>query len=202
MTNDETGGEEPIPGEQLAVVTVIFEGVLLLAAIGLGHVLGVDPLKDVALLWQDIFFGLVGGIALTAAIVVLIDVPWRLMDGIRRDADILVRRLKTLGVAQIAVISIAAGVAEEVFFRGLLQVYFSGLFGPWSGLLLASALFGLVHFVSVSYVVYVFLFGLVIGGLYWWTGDLTGPVVGHAVYDFGALYWAIHIRKYQAQPPG
>ena len=34
---------------------------------------------------------------------------------------------------------------EEYFFRGILQSWLIGLAGKWSGLLLASALFGLVH---------------------------------------------------------
>lgn len=44
--------------------------------------------------------------------------------------------------------AITAGIGEEVLFRRLLQTRLEALVGPWTGLLTASLLFGLMHVLS------------------------------------------------------
>lgn len=90
-------------------------------------------------------------------------------------------------IAQLAAISLLAGVAEELLFRGVIQVGLQQVAGPWGGLLLASALFGAAHWVSAAYVGFASLMGLYLGLLYWMTGNLLVPVIIHGLYDFLAL---------------
>lgn len=92
-------------------------------------------------------------------------------------------------------VSIAAGVGEELFFRGFLQ--------PKLGIVIVSILFGLVHFifnfkkyffVILIYVGIGFLFGLV----YEVSQTLWVPVVFHVLYDFSAiLYFKNKIKSSQ-----
>ncbi len=84
----------------------------------------------------------------------------------------------------VAVISIAAGVGEEVFFRGAVQQEF--------GLVLASVTFGLMHFGGGGTAVFGLwagALGLMLGVVAFGTGGLVAPVVAHVLYDAAALVY-------------
>jgi membrane protease YdiL (CAAX protease family) len=82
----------------------------------------------------------------------------------------------------IIVISLLAGLGEELLFRGVLQ--------PVIGLPLASLVFGAVHVGARSFIGYG-VWAACIGALFGWlmveTGGLLAPIVAHAVYDALAL---------------
>ena len=88
----------------------------------------------------------------------------------------------SLQLWQMALIALAAGIGEEVLFRGALQ--------PRMGLLLTSLLFGLLHPFTLAYAVIVTAFGLYLGWLQEKGGNLLLPITTHAIYDFVAL-WAV-----------
>jgi len=73
------------------------------------------------------------------------------------------------------VLAVVSGVAEEVFFRGVLQ--------PLLGWLLASLIFGGVHFVPkremLPWTGFALAAGLVLGALFESTGNLVAPIVAH-----------------------
>ena len=82
----------------------------------------------------------------------------------------------------VAAIGVAAGVGEELFFRGVLQ--------PEVGLVTASVIFGLLHTGgrgTLVFGVWVACMGAALGALAVWTGGLLAPIVAHAVYDAGVL---------------
>jgi membrane protease YdiL (CAAX protease family) len=87
----------------------------------------------------------------------------------------------------LAAVSIAAGVGEEVLFRGALQPLAERWWGPAIGLLAASLLFGLVHAVTRTYFVFATIVGAYLGLLAAWFDDLAAPIIVHAAYDFAAL---------------
>lgn len=96
------------------------------------------------------------------------------------------------GPLEIAVIAVAAGIGEEMLFRGALQ--------PEIGLIPASLVFGVMHMGGRGTLV----FGCwvaVMGGLLGWlavaTGGLLAPVVAHALYDAAAL---AYIRRDRHRP--
>ncbi len=76
-------------------------------------------------------------------------------------------------------ISIAAGVGEEILFRGVLQ--------PRLGLVFTSVLFGILHPFTLVYAVLAGFLGAYLGWLQLKTGNLAVPVVVHALYDLAAL---------------
>lgn len=92
------------------------------------------------------------------------------------------------------------GPGEELLFRGGVQGRLRQSFTPVPAIVLASALFGLVHVPAVvassavgvgSYVVTTVVLGLVLGALYEYTDNLLVPALAHGVYNailFGALY--------------
>jgi uncharacterized protein len=83
---------------------------------------------------------------------------------------------------QIVVISVLAGVGEEVFFRGAMQ--------PEWGLLAASVVFGACH-VGGRTTLPLGLWAAVTGAFLGWltiaSGGLLAPIVAHATYDALAL---------------
>jgi D-glycerate 3-kinase len=90
-------------------------------------------------------------------------------------------------VLDFLLISLAAGVCEEVFFRGLVQRGLAGSIGEGWALLAAGLLFAVAHPVTTFYAVLAGLMGLYLGALLWLFGDLTVPVVAHAAHDMLAL---------------
>lgn len=100
------------------------------------------------------------------------------------DVSPLFRRIDVHAVIVIAILS---GVAEEIFFRGVLQAQF----GIW----IASAVFGLAHIwkkTAIVYGMYAALIGLVFGGLYEHSGNLWVPILAHIVNNFIAILYYIH----------
>jgi uncharacterized protein len=91
--------------------------------------------------------------------------------------------------AQLAVISILAGVCEELFFRSVLQGGLTGVIGTVPALLISSALFGVLHMVTRTYAVLAGLVGIYLGVLWLASGNLLTPILVHALYDFAALMW-------------
>lgn len=94
---------------------------------------------------------------------------------------------------ELLLISLLAGLGEELLFRWSIQGGLAGLFGGEGGqlpaLLLAAVLFGLCHYLNFAYAVVTFLVGLYFGWLMWWTGTWIAPAVAHASYDFLALLY-------------
>jgi len=82
----------------------------------------------------------------------------------------------------IAVVSVLAGLGEELLFRGILQ--------PLVSLPAASLVFGAVHVGGRSFIGYgawAACIGAVLGWLSIATEGLIAPIVAHAVYDALAL---------------
>jgi len=97
-----------------------------------------------------------------------------------------------IGVAFLAAV-VAAPVAEELIFRGLLFRLSSDRWGFARGLVLTSLFFGIAHGEPWS------LFGLVglgalLAALYRWTGSLTTAVAAHAVHNAISLVLLLRWR--------
>ena len=87
-----------------------------------------------------------------------------------------------VGPVDLVVISVAAGIGEELLFRGVLQTEF--------GVVTASLVFGLLHMGgsgTFAFGCWVAVMGGALGGLAVWTHGLLAPIVAHAAYDAAAL---------------
>ena len=98
----------------------------------------------------------------------------------------------------LVLISVLAGLGEEIFFRVAVQQWLSrdigGLTGPWIGLAVSAAIFGAAHWITPTYGVIAGLIGLYLGGLWLWTGNLLVPIGAHALYDFLVLAYLVKFR--------
>jgi len=92
------------------------------------------------------------------------------------------------GVAGIVVwvgLSLSAGICEEIVFRGYLQRQLAALSGSTSFAILGQAImFGVAHgYEGVGAVFRIVVYGLAIGMLAQWRGNIRAGVLAHAAWD-------------------
>jgi membrane protease YdiL (CAAX protease family) len=92
------------------------------------------------------------------------------------------------GVAAVFVwigLSLSAGICEEVVFRGYLQRQLAALSGSTSLAILGQALaFGVAHgYEGVGAMIRIVVYGLAIGLLAQWRGNIRAGVLAHAAWD-------------------
>ncbi|WP_227355950.1 CPBP family intramembrane glutamic endopeptidase [Haladaptatus salinisoli] len=81
------------------------------------------------------------------------------------------------------------GPGEELLYRGLIQGILREAFNPARAIVLASALFAVVHVFSLQgqgklvYLGVVFVLALILGGLYEYTDNLVVPALVHGGYN-------------------
>ncbi|TWU38455.1 CPBP family intramembrane glutamic endopeptidase [Novipirellula artificiosorum] len=187
--------------DDLFLTAVLFESALGLLALFLGWILGPDARAMIPEAeWggiRAILSGLAYGCAAAIPLVILIEllrkVPWEPVRQLERLGDDgMIKTLLSLGSGELLVISLCAGVGEELLFRGWLLPWLAG--GgvlnvepsqvEWGFALVASSLaFGLVHPITRLYVVLAALMGLYFGVLLLWTENLLIPIMAHATYD-------------------
>ena len=169
------------------------------AAILIGRGLGLDPLATLAI---DPSFGALAMSAVWGALaagplfvgLVIVDRQETLLADFKQQISSVVLPLfEGLTLWEIAAISAAAGVGEELAFRGLLQAGLAAWLDHPTGwawaLAAASIAFGVCHWLNVTYAVLAAGIGLYLGVLFLLTGDLAAPVVTHALYDFAAILY-------------
>lgn len=184
---------EAVPRRTMVGMAIACEGGLGLVALAVGWFLTRPPHEQFA--WTAVG----GGQGLLAAVPMLaalwMTTRWPI--GPLESLGQLVKRLvvpmfRNCTTLDLLLISAAAGLGEELLFRGVVQVgieQFTHL--PWLAVLLAGALFGLAHPISTSYVVVAGLIGVYLGWLLVATGNLLVPIVAHGAYDFFALVYLV-----------
>src|SRR5512135_3372327 len=137
---------EPIPRRQILLSGSVFELGLGGVALGIGALIGVDPLETFRAEPRAPGLGLVATLPMLLAFALMQRSRWRPLVRIRR---LLIRSLRVLftecRAPDLAVLALAAGIGEEVFFRGLVQTLLARWFEPGTALAVASAVFGLAH---------------------------------------------------------
>lgn len=166
--------------------------------LGLGLALsalpGLNPFDGLSFAPGDVVVAIAATVPMAALLLALPKERWRWA---RELSEFITRALATLfdrtPSGSVALVSILAGVGEELFFRGVIQGGLEGWIGALPALLFASILFGAAHAVSLAYGLLAAFIGLYLGWLYQHTGNLAIPMAVHALYDWVA------IRYYLAQ---
>jgi membrane protease YdiL (CAAX protease family) len=187
----------------LFLAVAVEGGLVGLAGLG-GWLLGPDPLGT--LRWEpiDLLWGMLAAMPMLVLFAVCIISNSGPLARIRQlTAELIQPLFAPLTVGDLALVSLLAGLGEEMLFRGVLQSGLSDCWGTTAGLVGASLLFGICHALTATYALLATLMGAYLGWLWLVSGNLLVPVVAHALYDFVAL---LFIRFHQfpnerASPP-
>jgi membrane protease YdiL (CAAX protease family) len=177
---------------------VVFEAGVLALAIALGWVVSVDPFAGLAFRLDHLGIGLAATVPPVVALWLLQRSTAPAVLEFRRVVEELVEPLfADAPMTHMVVLALMAGVGEEALFRGVVQGGLTDLMGWLPALLIASALFGVVHWLTGLYAFLAGVVALHLGGLYLLTGNLLVPIVVHALYDVVAL---VYLRKAERAP--
>jgi membrane protease YdiL (CAAX protease family) len=179
------------PAWRLTVVALVTQAAL--GAIGLGAA----ALGGIRLAWgveRPVAGVLAGGLA--AGVLAWLNYRWlHHPTGMFRHVrtvvdDVLVPTFGELSGVQIAFVSLAAALGEEIFFRGWLQ--------PVIGWVPAAVVFGAAHVAGARMLalgVWATGMGLVLGGLVIVTGGLLASMIAHACYDMAAFRYLVEVAR-------
>jgi membrane protease YdiL (CAAX protease family) len=195
--------EDDPPGHGVVILfTVFFEVGLAPFSLILGWLLGHPPLERFAWSAGDAVWGVVAAIPPVALFLALLRWPVGPLAKAKQFCEEeIVPLFHESYWSELALIALCAGVGEEMLFRGVVQASLMDWVGPGWGLVLASALFGILHPASVSYIIFTGFLGLYLGAIWISNGNLLTLMVTHAAYDFVALGYLIRLRDGGA-PPG
>ena len=201
--------EDPDNAEQtpdrVFLSATLFELALAALALFLGWAIGPSARATVPELVIDEVWPILGNVLLGCVaagpillyVEIIRRIPWEPIRELERLTDDgMLRTLLQLRPPELIMVSICAGIGEELLFRGWLMYWLADLVGlaDFSGgadttlaigiaLGLSSLIFGLFHPITKLYVVLAALMGLYFGGLVLYTGNLLVPIAAHATYD-------------------
>jgi len=178
-------------------LAMAFEGGLALLALGLGWLPGVQaPLPRIHWIAQDAAWGVLACLPLLVVFFICVRWPVGPLVRIRQLSEEFIREwFSSCTVLQLALISLLAGIGEEMLFRGVIQDTLSAWINPLIGIVLASLLFGLMHPITPFYVVLAALMGAVLGWIFIITDNLLPAIITHGLYDFLALAYLTRMRS-------
>lgn len=184
--------DEPPPypeiSESFFSRAVLFELSLVLVAAVLAWVFNIPLFADFAWDWKAGLLGVSSALPLLAFFAWLLQSEYPPFVEIRDFLEHFVSRLfGKWNIFQLAILSLAAGVGEEILFRGVLQVGVGNMTSPLTGVLVACFAFALCHAMTAAYFITTLVIGAYLSLVWYAAGNLIAPIVTHAVYDFIAL---------------
>ena len=177
---------------QIVLITILVEGGLAVLAWMLGGPLNQPSLADFH--WDKMGFatGVVATLPMLGMLLVLLRWPIGPLANLKRLLHKFVPSIFAgCTLTQLALISLMAGIGEEILFRGVIQGAASRWVGAGYGLWIASGLFGLMHCITPTYVLVASLIGAYLGWLWQVSDNLLVPILAHALYDFLALVYFV-----------
>jgi hypothetical protein len=180
---------------KILVLAVVSEAAILALALGAARFMGMPPIflnfgADIMDMARGALYALpplAGFIALTSRRAKDLPVIGPLRKIVLTDIKRLFSQSPDI---DLVLISLIAGIAEETAFRGVLQVK--------TGIMAASVIFGLFHFVTPGYFAFASVMGIYLGAIFSHHGGLSVPAAAHAVYDMGALLYLKRCAEYEA----
>lgn len=169
-----------------------------IGVIGLIAILVVDIPVQVAGagILPSLFYGFLGALCTYGGLLLLTRIPGLLPDNLDRQMRSLHKFASGYSWFVLFLLSVFAGVGEELLFRGAIQGWLAAHTNTTIALLVASVLFGAVHYVSFTYFVVATGLGLVLGLAYELTDSLLLVMVWHGVYDMVALFCLLRFPEW------
>jgi membrane protease YdiL (CAAX protease family) len=180
--------------QTVVLLAILIEGGLLAAASLLGWMIDQPPLRFFEWTLPAVFWGIAATVPLLALFFLFFRWPIGPLKRIQHFSEEVIRPLLApCSVIDLLGISVLAGLGEEVLFRGVLQEAFAHWFrSVWIGVVVASALFGLLHLITFTYAALATLMGAYLGCVWLYADhNLLVIVITHALYDFVVLLWLL-----------
>ena len=191
--------ETPPTRLQVFEVALGCEGGLAGFALLFAWLSGRDILDGIRFDGRSIAIGLAASLPMFVLLAVTVQSQSRPFLRIREILDdFLLPWLSRCRTIDLLLLSILAGVGEELLFRAFLQSLLADWLGVATGLVLASLLFGAAHWITTGYAVLAAVAGFYLGAVWLATGENTLVVIiAHGFYDFVALVLLLrwHRRK-------
>jgi uncharacterized protein len=173
---------------RIVILALLFEGGLGVLAILAGMLMAFPPWRQLNFAPAQFGYGLAATLPMLVALVIIRSIRVGPLGRLNTIVDELVAPLfGKCGILQLAMISIVAGIGEELLFRGVVQPLLIDWLGMITGLVAASVIFGLMHAITPTYALLATAVGAYLGWLTLFTGGVIAPMVAHALYDFVAL---------------
>lgn len=167
---------------------LMFQGGIGLVGLAAIALFGIPVYYDGVSPATALFWGLAGSVATYAVILLVSRLPGLVRDSLESQLEQLHRFASDYSWTVLIALSVFAGVGEELLFRGAIQGGLAQHLPDAVAIVVASVLFGLVHYLSFTYFVLATGLGLMLGTVYALTDSLVLVMVWHGVYDMIALY--------------
>lgn len=173
---------------------MIFELTLLLVAWILSWLFSIPLWGEGIWNWYGMIVGITSTLPMLSLFFWLLQSKWEPCREIRKIMDDAVLPIfKDFSIFQIALLSFAAGISEEVLFRAIIQGGLQSILGIPIAITLSAFLFGICHALTRFYLVLATIMGVYLSIVWMSTGQLLSPIVTHAVYDFIVLIWYLRL---------
>ena len=187
--SDSEGFPDPeidAPGHDAIITLAVFaEGGLAPLSLLLGWLLGHPPLRLFSWDPRGALLGAAAALPPVLGLIALLRRPFGPFVRVKR--FFVTEFVPLLGNStwpDLVLIAVAAGVGEEMLFRGVFQSSLVDAIGTTPGVVLASLLFGVLHPISIPFAVINFTMGLYLGALYLFTGNLLAAMACNGTYNF------------------
>lgn len=175
-------------------MTFIAEGGILILGLFLAWFFDIKLFYQINHLFRDILLGTLGTLFPFAMFVFLLSEKAKKIPLVGTLNNVIVNNIKTIflntNLWDICLISVIAGFAEEILFRGVIQAKL--------GIVIASIIFGLLHFITYAYCIIAIIMGFYLGFIFHYYDNLLIPIQIHFLYDFAAL---VYLRYFIKRPP-
>lgn len=176
-----------------------FEAALILVAVLLGWIAGINPFAYLHFSEPAIVYGVIGAMPLFLLFLVLEQIQTESVVKIKNVLfEVLGPSLYRCHWTDLLILASIAGLSEELLFRGVIQPWLESSWGMTAGLIGSNIIFGLAHAMTPLYAVLAALVGIYLSLSIDYGGDrnLLVPIVIHGLYDF--LAFIALMRAYRA----
>ncbi|OYP36026.1 CPBP family intramembrane glutamic endopeptidase [Rhodopirellula sp. MGV] len=192
-------------GFELAIGLV---GLIIAAAIGFDARAYLPRIEeaDALVVLKQFGIGAAASVPMLLAVYLLMKVPHKGIRAIKRLSDSpMMQSILSLSYPELIILSLCAGIGEELAFRGCLLPWFAAIEDPSSSLInpydvgdsfavaapsmlatavvFSSVAFGMLHPITKLYIVIASIMGVYFGVLLIATESLLVPIVAHATFD-------------------
>ena len=186
--------KSPIPNRksQIVIRIVAFEAGLGVVAVALSVMLGIPLASQFRFTVPSVTIGFVATVTMVGAMFVLTTASWSAASELLvRVRELLRAVLGSAGVAELGAVALAAGIGEELLFRGVMQSGLIMVIGPVAAIAVTSVVFGIAHAITPLYAGIAVVVSVYLGWLMLAANSIVPPIIAHVMYDWIALVYLV-----------